>query len=228
MKLLKLIVKQKFQQIFINFCNCIFFHLYLLKNMEMKLKLRVKYHNKNCKFESFGNWIDLKSAENVELKRNEFKLISLGFSCKLPKYFQANIVPRSSTFIKYNITQHNHYGVIDGPDKTSDGYSGNNDIWKFGAIAHKKTQIKEGDRICQFEIRPQMNAPFWAKLKWLFCSGIKIIEVADLKSNNRGGFGSSENEALKSKKPNKTFIDNNFTINDETLKAFNNLVNNKK
>ena len=156
------------------------------------MNILIKYHNPNCKLESFGNWIDLKSAENVNLKKFDFKLISLGVSMKLPKYYQANIVPRSSTYIKYGVIQHNHYGVIDGPDNKNNGYSGNNDIWKFGAIALKDDVIiTEGDRLCQFEIRPTMYAPWYVKLDWLFNNKIKFIEVNDLQTNNRGGFGST-------------------------------------
>jgi dUTP pyrophosphatase len=155
------------------------------------MKIFIKYHNPICKLESFGNWIDLKSAENVEIKQFENKLISLGVSMKLPKYFQGNIVPRSGTYNKYFVIQGNHYGVVDGGDDKSDGYSGNNDIWKFNAIAIKNTKISEGDRICQFEIKPIMKAPWYVKLKWIFTSKIDFIEVDDLKCNDRGGFGHS-------------------------------------
>lgn len=156
------------------------------------LKLKILYHNKKCRLEQHGNWIDCKSAIDVEYKKNDFNLIPLGFSMKLPKYYEANLVARSSTFIKYSVTQHNALGVIDGPSKNDDGYSGNGDEWKFGAIAHKKNSIKEGDRICQFKIIPTMNAPWYVKLHWLFFgSKIKFIEVDDLEFEDRGGFGST-------------------------------------
>ena len=157
----------------------------------MKIKVLVKYHNKNFKLESFGNWIDLKSIEDVEFKKNENKLVKLNVSMKLPKYFQANIVPRSSTMKNFKLIQGNHYGVVDGGDKYSDGYSGNDDIWMFNGIALEKTKVEMGDRICQFEIKLSMNAPFWVKLKWLFSSGFDFVETEDLKTKNRGGFGTS-------------------------------------
>jgi len=156
------------------------------------MKIKIKYHNNKCKIESFGNWIDLKSAEKVELEFAEHKLISLGISMRFPRYYQANVVPRSSTYTKFGLIQANHVGIIDGPDNTSDGYCGNNDIWKFSAICLKQnSNISEGDRICQFEIRPTMWAPWWVKIKWLFNHKIKFIEVEDLRTKNRGGFGSS-------------------------------------
>lgn len=30
-----------------------------------------------------------------------------------------------------------------------------------------------------------------AKIKWLFTSGVKLVEVNDLGNDNRGGFGST-------------------------------------
>lgn len=157
----------------------------------MKIKLHVKLHNKYCKLVSFGNWIDLKSSETLTLKKNEYKLIDLGVSIKLPKYYQGNIVPRSGTFKNFKLIQTNHYGVVDGPTNYDSGYSGNGDRWKFSALAMEDTNINVGDRVCQFEIRPTMLAPFWVKIKWLFSNGIKIIYVDDLGSKNRGGFGTT-------------------------------------
>ena len=157
-----------------------------------KLIIPIKYHNNNCRLESHGDWIDLKSAENIVFtKAWDFRIVSLGLSMRLPMYYQANIVPRSSTFKKFGLIQANHKGVVDGPTKTSPGYSGNGDVWGFPAIAGKKTGIKEGDRICQFEIRPSMKAPWWVKLKWLFVNNIEFVETQDLGDTNRGGFGST-------------------------------------
>ena len=155
------------------------------------MKIYIKYHNDICLLEKHGNWIDLKSSINVEIKKFENVLIPLGVSIRLPKYFEANIVPRSGTYNKYGVIQANHMGVVDGPDDKSEGYSGNNDIWKFNAIAFRDTKIDIGYRICQFKVVPTMTAPWYAKLKWLFSKKITFIEVDDLKSTDRGGFGST-------------------------------------
>jgi dUTP pyrophosphatase len=155
------------------------------------MNILVKYHNPQCKLEKHGNWIDLKSSVDVKIKMFQHILIPLGISIRLPKYYQANIVPRSGTYKKYKLIQVNHYGVVDGPDNISNGYSGNDDIWMFNALAIEGTEINCGDRICQFEIRPTMTAPWYVKLKWIFDNKINFIEVNNLKSPNRGGFGSS-------------------------------------
>lgn len=119
-----------------------------------------------------SDWIDLRSAENVRLKKGEFKLISLGVAMELPEGYEAHIVPRSSTFIKFGIIQTNHLGVID------ETYCGNEDVWKYPALAMRDTEIFINDRICQFRIVKHQPT-------------IKFDEVEDLGNEMRGGFGST-------------------------------------
>ena len=139
------------------------------------MKIQIKYHNDNmpriAKIEK-GDLIDLYAAETVELKEGENRLISLGVSIKLPEGYKANLYPRSSTFKTWGITMPNSVGQIDN------SYCGDNDIWKFQALAHRATVIHEGDKICQFEIVPVMK-------------GIEIEEVETLGEADRGGFGST-------------------------------------
>jgi len=119
-----------------------------------------------------GNWIDLRAAEDVELKAGEFKLIPLGIAMQLPEGYEAHIVPRSSTFKNFGIIQTNHCGIIDN------SYCGDNDQWLFPAYALRDTVIKTNDRICQFrimEIQPE----------------ITFEEISVLSGPNRGGFGST-------------------------------------
>lgn len=137
--------------------------------------IKIKYHNNNIdkigKI-SQGDWIDLRSAETVELKRGEHALISLGVSMKLPEGYEAHIVPRSSTFKNFGVIQLNHCGVID------ESYYGDNDIWKYPIYALRDTTINENDRICQFRIIEKMPE-------------ISFEEVKVLGNEDRGGFGST-------------------------------------
>ena len=138
-------------------------------------EIKIVYHNKNLgKIESIekGDWIDLRAAETVEMTAGDFKLISLGVSMKLPEGYEAHLAPRSSTFKKWGITQVNSFGVIDN------SYSGTNDIWKVPVLAHRDTTIYEGDRICQFRIVKRQPR-------------IEFVEVDELDSADRGGFGST-------------------------------------
>ena len=139
------------------------------------MKIRIKYLNDSInrleKIEK-GDWIDLRSAEDVELKKGENKLIHLGVAMELPKGYEAHIVPRSSTFKKWGIIQTNHMGVID------ESYKGDSDWWLFSALATRDTQIEKGDRICQFRIEKKMPK-------------IKFETVEVLGNKNRNGFGST-------------------------------------
>ena len=94
-------------------------------------KIKIKYFSDIEKIKKVdnGDWIDLRSAIDVELKANEFKLIPLGIGMKLPKGYEAHVVPRSSTFKNFGIIQTNHQGVID------ESYCGDNDMWYFPAYA---------------------------------------------------------------------------------------------
>lgn len=72
-----------------------------------------------------SDWIDLRAAEDVDLKQGEFKLIPLGIGMQLPKGYEAHIVPRSSTFKNFGIIQTNHQSAVDG------SYCGDDDQWKM-------------------------------------------------------------------------------------------------
>ena len=136
--------------------------------------IKIKYHNDIRPLEILdnGDWIDLRAAEDVNLEKGDFRLISLGVSMKLPEGYEAHIVPRSSTFKHWGIIQANHMGVIDN------SYCGDNDIWKFPAIATRDAVIYKNDRICQFRIMKKQP-----------CVRFDTVEL--LNGPDRGGFGSS-------------------------------------
>ena len=139
-------------------------------------KIKIKYLSDKIErlryIDGKSDWIDLRAAERVELKKGEFQLIPLGVAMQLPQGFEAHIVPRSSTFRKWGILQANSMGVID------ESYCGDDDVWGFPALAMRDTTIARGDRICQFRIFE--NQP-----------KITFDEVESLGNKNRGGFGST-------------------------------------
>ncbi len=139
------------------------------------MKISIKYHESELiRLESIktGDWIDLRSAEHVELKAGEFRLISLGISMKLPEGYEAHIAPRSSSFAKWGFLQVNSVGVVDN------SYSGTNDIWKLPVYATRDAVIEFNDRICQFRIMERMPK-------------VIFTEVEQLDETDRGGFGST-------------------------------------
>lgn len=172
----------------------------------MKLKIKVKTIGRGAtlpKIINKGEWVDLSASEYRSIKAPQAgtlkrtkeeshrdvtfdtAMIPLGVAMKLPEGLEAVIVPRSSTFKNFGIIQANSFGVIDN------SYSGNNDEWKFPAVALRDTVVNVGDRICQFRVQPSQKATMWQKIKWLLSSGIEIVEVASLGNKDRGGFGST-------------------------------------
>lgn len=138
-------------------------------------KIQIKYFSNDIdKIEKItkGDWIDLRAAETITLNPGQYALIPLGVGMKLPEGYEANIVPRSSTYKNYKIIQANHFAVIDN------SYSGDNDQWYYPVIAMEYTVINKNDRICQFRINKIQPS-------------IEFEEVEHLDSKDRGGIGST-------------------------------------
>ena len=138
-------------------------------------KIEIQYLNDDIErlryIDGKSDWIDLRAAETVELKKGDYRLIHLGVAMKLPEGYEAHIVPRSSTYKNFGIIQTNHMGVID------ESYCGDEDWWKLPVYAMRDTVINAGDRICQFRIMEhQPHIEF---------------EETTLEGENRGGFGST-------------------------------------
>lgn len=141
----------------------------------MKKKITILYHkNQMSRIEkiSKGDWIDLRLAETVTLKKGEYQLLSLGVSIKLPKGYEALVAPRSSTFKNYGIIMANSIGIID------ETYCGTSDIWKFPALATRDITIPADTRIAQFRIIKHQPR-------------IEFIIADKLSNSNRGGIGST-------------------------------------
>lgn len=119
-----------------------------------------------------GDWIDLRSAENITMQAGEQKLIPLGIAMQLPIGYEAYILPRSSTLKNFGVLLGNSQGIVDN------SYCGNEDEWKMSAYAIRDTKININDRICQFRIQKKQPE-------------IEFLEVDDLDNKSRGGFGST-------------------------------------
>lgn len=143
------------------------------------MTIKVKYLADILPIEIFenGDLIDLRCAEDVWIEPGEYKLIPLGVAIKLPEGYEAHVVPRSSTFVKYGILMANSVGIIDG------SYCGPTDQWHFPAFRPSSfvnpVHIPKNERICQFRIVKNQPA-------------IEIETVDELDGPDRGGFGSSD------------------------------------
>ena len=147
-----------------------------IRGREKMPRIRVKYFNDRIKRLAYvdgkSDWIDLSAAEDVVMKAGDFYLIPLGVSMELPKGYEAHVVPRSSTYKNFGIIQTNHMGVI------VESYCGDQDQWYFPAYALRDTEIKEGERICQFRIMEHQPL-------------IVFEEAESLGNKDRGGIGST-------------------------------------
>ena len=142
----------------------------------MNKEIKIKYFNDKLEklqyIDGKSDWIDLRSAEDIDLKKGDFKLVPLGIAMEIPEGYEAHVVPRSSTFKNFGVIQANSMGVIDH------SYCGDNDQWFMPVIAMRDTHISFNDRICQFRIME--NQPH-----------IDFIECEHLEGADRGGFGST-------------------------------------
>lgn len=173
------------------------------------MKIYIKYHNSvpELQISDRGEWIDLCAAQSVTLegptktKSSEIQFqsnyISLGVAMKLPKGFEAHIVPRSSLFSKKGVILSNSIGIIDN------AYCGNDDTWRALLIALRSTEIIKGERLLQFRIALSQKATILQKLRWLFTRKIKFIKVNTLSDSNRGGFGSTNGYKVLQKNVNQ-------------------------
>ena len=142
--------------------------------VRMEKEIKIKYFNDVQEIEALevGDWIDLRSAESVDIKAGEYKLIRLGVAMELPEGYEALVAPRSSTFKNYGILLANSVGIID------ESYKGDNDEWKFLAYATRDTHIEKNERICQFRIIEHQPK-------------IKLTKVESLGNADRGGIGTT-------------------------------------
>ena len=137
---------------------------------------RIKYFTEEIEklryVDGKSDWIDLRAAKEVALKKGEFALIPLGVAMELPAGYEAHVAPRSSTFKNFGIIQTNSMGIID------ETYCGDNDQWFFPAYALRDTVIHVNDRICQFRVMEHQPA-------------LTFEETKTLGHEDRGGHGST-------------------------------------
>lgn len=140
------------------------------------LKIRIRYLSdavdRLAYIDGKSDWIDLRAAETVSMKRGEHALIPLGVAMALPKGYEAIIAPRSSAFRRYGILQTNSIGVVD------ETFCGNGDEWKLPVYATRDCRIEANDRIAQFRVLEHQPS-------------VVFEECGTLRGEDRGGFGST-------------------------------------
>ena len=142
----------------------------------MEKTIRIKYHTDQIEklryIDGKSDWIDLRSAEDVEMKKGDFRMIRLGVSVQLPKGYEMLIAARSSTFRNYGLIQTNAVRIVD------ESYCADEDELMWPCLATRDTQIRVNDRLGQFRILEHQPT-------------IIFEETEHLDNASRGGFGST-------------------------------------
>ena len=140
------------------------------------MKIKIKYFDGTPEIQDIpqGDWIDIAVPNKVVLTGNKFKLVHLGFAAELPKGYEAHIIPRSSTFVRYGCIMPNSMGLID------ESYAGNDDEWLLPlyVLENRAAFIPAGSRIAQFRIAQKQPK-------------LEFEAVQDLTKKSRGGVGST-------------------------------------
>ena len=160
-----------------------------------KRTIKLRIHNPKCDFRQsqYGNWIDLhingrtpftglKTSLINSMIIPDDKIVGLGVSFTVPKWYRTEIKPRSSTFKKWGLLLTNSVGEIEWDYK--------NEIMAH-FIPFKDVIVPDGERILQMQISLRPDAPFYMKIMDLFVSGFKY-KVVDVLTTTRGGFGSTD------------------------------------
>ena len=146
--------------------------------MKEPLTIYVKYHTDIDPLQQIevGDAIDVRAAEDVDLKFMQCKRVSLGFSCKLPDRYLAILSARSSLFKNHGVILTNGIGIIDNT------YCGDNDIWCMELVALRTdVHISKNERIGQFILVDRMGK-------------VDLPTVETLGYEDRGGYGSTGRE----------------------------------
>ena len=117
--------------------------------------------------------LDLRSAETLDLKPHERKLVATGLAIAIPEGYAGFVQPRSGLAIREGLSLVNTPGLIDAH------YRGELKIILINLDPSTTIHIERGDRIAQLVIQ---EVPL-----------VHLEEVEDLDETDRGtgGFGSS-------------------------------------
>ncbi|MEC0276889.1 dUTP diphosphatase [Peribacillus frigoritolerans] len=142
------------------------------KRFDTNLPALFKEDEKNAGFDLFA-----RLEESLTLQPGEVAVIPLNVATEIPGYGVGLLFQRSSTYRKWKVKLTNGVGVVDAL------FAGNGDEWgaEFKNESTEPTTINSGDKVCQ--------AVFLSLLP------VKPKEYAELGNANRGGFGTSFDNA---------------------------------
>lgn len=141
-----------------------------------KIKVKIEVVDKEIplpKYQTSGSaGMDLHSAEELVVPKNEFRVISTGLKFAIPFGYEMHVRARSGLAAKLGIT------VLNGPGTIDSDYRG---ILKVILINHGKEDFKvnKGDRIAQIVFNKFEAAD------------LEVVDSLEETSRGEGGFGST-------------------------------------
>lgn len=160
-----------------------------MKNCKCKQPRTIKYKRENKELPALHRESHLNAGFDLfanipapmEIKPREVVFVSLNIATEIPEDMVGLVFQRSSTYRRWGLKLTNSVGVIDAL------YRGDNDIWgaEFKNETDKTVILNPGDKVCQ--------------AIFLELPNIKLVEVDHLDNEDRGGFGTSFDNAEKLK-----------------------------
>ena len=141
-----------------------------------KINVKVEVVNKEIplpKYQTSGSaGMDLHSAEELVVPKNEFRMISTGLKLAVPPGYEGHVRPRSGLAAKNGVTVLNTPGTLDSD------YRG---LLKVILVNHGKEDFKinKGDRIAQIVFNKFETAD------------LEIVDSLEKTKRGEGGFGST-------------------------------------
>lgn len=156
----------------LNKCGCKQPKIIKYKRENKKLPALHRDNHLNAGYDLFAN-----IPAPLEIAPGEVVFISLNVATEISEDMVGLVFQRSSTYRKWGLKLTNGVGVIDAL------YRGDTDIWgaEFKNETNKFVTLNPGDKVCQAVF---LELPF-----------IILEEVEHLGNKNRGGFGTSFDNA---------------------------------
>lgn len=160
-----------------------------MKNCKCKQPRTIKYKRENKELPALHRDNPLNAGydlfanipTSIDIAPGEVVFVSLNVATEIPEGMVGLVFQRSSTYRKWGLKLTNGVGVIDAL------YRGDSDIWgaEFKNETNKTVTLNPGDKICQ--------------AVFLELPNIKLMEVDCLGNKDRGGFGTSFDNAKELK-----------------------------
>lgn len=155
------------------------------KRFDKTLPALFKEDERNAGFDLFARIVNEDGEPDlIILQPGEVKTIPLNLATQIPPFAVGLLFQRSSTYDKWGVKLVNNVGVIDAL------YCGDGDEWgaRFRNETRQIKRIKYGDKLCQAIFIPILP--------------VLPIEMNRLGNEDRGGFGTSFDNAWEKRNKN--------------------------